>query len=132
MTLSEIEARCLAKPGAYPDWPFGPEFCVIKVKAPSQEKGRIFAQPFLLKGEPKVTLNCSALMGEVYRGLYPDAVTRGYHCPPVQQPYFNTITLDGTVPDEALADMIDHAYETVVGKLPRRAQKELEGAQHEA
>ena len=40
MTLIEIETYCLAKPGAYLDWPFGPEFAVVKLKAPTQKKGR--------------------------------------------------------------------------------------------
>ena len=66
LTLNEIEAHSLKKHGAYLDWPFSPEFPVIKVKAPSQEKGRIFAQPFMLHGEPKVTLNCDMMTGELY------------------------------------------------------------------
>ena len=41
------------------------------------------------------------------------AVTRGYHCPPVQQPHFNTVGLDGSVPDEEIMLMIDHAYDVV-------------------
>jgi len=131
MTMQEIEAYCLAKPGAYLDWPFGPEFAVVKVKAPSQEKGRIFAGAFLLRGEPKVSLNCDASVGILYRSLYPDAVTRGYHCPPVQQPYVNTITLDGTVPDDVLCDMADHAWAVVVGKLPKSFREELEGMANE-
>jgi predicted DNA-binding protein (MmcQ/YjbR family) len=126
MTLTEIEKYCLTKNGAYLDWPFGPEFPVIKVKALSQEKGRIFAQPFILRGEPKVTLNCDMMMGDLYRTIYPGIVMRGYHCPPVQQPYFNTVNLDGTVPDDVLIEMIEHAYTVVVRKLPKRYQKELE------
>jgi len=43
----------------------------------------------------------------------------------VQQPYFNTVRLDGTVPDEILIEMMDHAYEVVVNKLPKKYQKEL-------
>jgi len=125
MTLSEIEAYCLTKPGAYLDWPFNPEFPVVKVKAPTQDKGRIFAQPFILRGEPKVTLNCDMMMGDLYRSIYPGAVTRGYHCPPVQQPYFNTIALDGAVPDDVLIEMIEHAYKVVVGKLQKKFQREL-------
>lgn len=131
MTLDEIETYCLAKPGAYLDWPFGPVFSVVKVKAPSQEKGRIFTQPFILHGEPKVTLNCDMVTGELYRAIYPGAVKRGYHCPPIQQPYFNTVALDGTVPDDVLIEMIDHAYKIVVGRLPKKFQKELEDKRHE-
>jgi len=125
MFLTDIENYCLTKRGAYTEYSFGPDFPVIKVKSPSQEKGRIFAQPFMLRGEAKVTLNCDIAMGEVYRDIYPDTVTRGYHCPLVQQPYFNTVTLDGTVPDDVLIEMIDHAYSVVIGKLPKKYQKEL-------
>ena len=128
MTLSEIETYCLTKAGAYLDWPFGPEYAVVKVKAPTQEKGRIFAQPFILRGEPKVTLNCDMMTGELYRAIYPGAVMRGWHCPPVQQPYFNTVALDGTVPDDILIEMIDRSYSVVVSKLPKKARKELEAA----
>jgi predicted DNA-binding protein (MmcQ/YjbR family) len=101
------------------------------VKAPSQEKGRIFAQPFIHRGAPKVTLNCDMMTGELYRSVYPGTVTRGYHCPPIQQSYFNTITLDGTVPDDVLIEMIDHAYSVVVGKLPNKYQRELEEVANE-
>ena len=125
MTLSEIENYCLEKPGAYADYPFNPNFPVIKVKSLSQDKGKIFAQPFVLRGQPKVTLNCEIMTGEFYRSVYPGTVTRGYHCPPVQQPYFNTVTLDGIVPDDVLIEMIDHAYNYVVGKLPKKIQNEL-------
>ena len=43
---------------------------------------------------------------------YPEKVVRGYHCPPVQQPYWNTIFLDD-FPGDVLKDMIDLAYDTV-------------------
>ena len=125
MTHQKIIDYCLSKTGAYLDFPFDPVFPVIKVKARSQEKGRIFAQPFVLRGEPKVTLNCTPVSAEYYRGVYPGSVVRGYHCPPVQQPHFNTVSLDGTVSDEEIIRMIDHAYEVVVAKMPKYIQKEL-------
>lgn len=125
MTLDEIIAYCLTKPGAYLDYPFTPFFPVIKVKAPSQIKGRIFAQPFLLHGEPKVTLNCTPISAAYYRWVYPGAVVRGWHCPPVQQPHFSTVDLGGAVPDAEIIRMMDHAYEVVVAKFPKYIQKEL-------
>ena len=124
MGTDEFITYCLAKKGAFIDYPFGPDVTIIKVKSPNS-KARIFAQFFELKGEEKATLNCSAAAGEFYRAIYPGAVTRGYHCPPVQQPYFNTVSLDGRVPDGELLEMINHAYEVVVGKLPKWAQREL-------
>lgn len=125
MTLDGVIAYCMQKPGAYLDYPFTPFFPVVKVKAPSQTKGRIFAQPFLLRGELKVTLNCTPLSAEYYRAKYPGAVTRGWHCPLVQQPHFNTVNLDGVVPDKELVSMMDHAYETVVAKYPKYIQREI-------
>jgi len=127
MTQQEIVDTCLALPGAYLDYPFGPDVAVCKVKAKSQEAGRIFAQAFTLKGEPMATFNCDRETGEFYRQMYPGVVTRGYHCPPVQQPYFNTVKLNGTVPDEEILRMIDHAYWVVRAKLPKQAQREMEG-----
>lgn len=124
MTQQQIISYCLAKPGAFLDYPFGPDVIVVKVKAPSSA-ARIFAQVFMLKGEPCATFNCEMMTGEMYRAVYPGVVTRGYHCPPVQQPYFNTVRLDGGVPDEEMINMIEHAYKTVVAKLPKKAQKEL-------
>ena len=51
-------------------------------------------------------------------------VVRGYHCPPVQQPYWNTIDLRRFPPEE-LPMMIDHAYDTVVASFPKKTQKEI-------
>ena len=49
----------------------------------------------------------------------------GYHCPPVQQPYFNTVDLTADIPDSELTAMIDRSYRYVVGKLPRRLRADL-------
>ena len=126
MTHQEITEYCLKKRGAYLDYPFDPAFPVVRVKAPSQDKGRIFAQVFYLKGEPKVTLNCTPESAEFFRNVYPNSVVRGWHCPPVQQPHFNTISLDGTVPDDEILRMIDHAYDVVVLKYPKYIQQEIQ------
>lgn len=120
MTHKEILEHCLTKKGAYRDFPFGDKTTVVKVK------NRIFAQLFFLKGEPMFTFNGDALTGDFYRNMYPHDVKRGYHCPPVQQPYFNTVNLTGSVPDEEILRMIDSSYEYVVNKLTKKVRKELE------
>ena len=125
MTHDQIIEYCLNKSCSYLDFPFNPTVPVIRVKAPSQEKGRIFAQVFYLRGEPKVTLNCTPESAIYYRNLYPDSIVRGWHCPPVQQPHFNTISLDSSVPDDVIVHMIDHAYDIVLKKYPKYIQKEI-------
>ena len=125
MTHSQILDYCLKKPLACQGHPFGPESTVVKIKPPSQSAGRIFAQLFFLRGEPKVTLNCAPESAEFYRSVYPGSVERGWHCPPVQQPHFNTVSLDGSVPDDEILRMIDHAYGVVAAKFPKRAREEI-------
>jgi len=66
------------------------------------------------------------MTGDFYRTAYPDSVTRGYHCPPVQQPYFNTVRLDGNVSDEEILRMIDGSYRYVVRKLAKKVLMEME------
>ncbi len=118
MTYSDLLNYCLSKSGAYIDHPFGPESDIIKVE------GKIFAQLFVLKDKESATLNCEKSTGDFYRHLFPDIVVRGYHCPPVQQPYFNTFPID-SIPDQLIFEMVDHSYITVVGKLPKYKQKNL-------
>ncbi|MFR1480389.1 MAG: MmcQ/YjbR family DNA-binding protein [Hydrogeniiclostridium mannosilyticum] len=121
MTIDQLIAYCLQKPGAYIDHPFGPESTVLKVEK------RIFAQCFVLKGQDSATLNCDRMTGQFYRDMFPGVIVRGYHCPPVQQPYFNTFPLDGSVPDDLIFEMVKHSYAIVVGKLPKYIQKRLTG-----
>lgn len=121
MTIEEIKIYCLSKPGAYLDYPFGEIPVCVKVEK------RLFAQLYPRREDYKITLNCDVMTGEFYRTLYPGTVVRGYHCPPNQQPYFNTVFLNGAVPDAELKNMIDHSYLTVVGKLTKKKQRELLG-----
>ena len=118
MTYSELLNYCLSKKGAYIDHPFGPESDIIKVE------GKIFAQLFVLKGIETATLNCERMTGDFYRQMFPGIIVRGYHCPPVQQPYWNTVYLD-RFPEEELPMMVDHAYEAVLGKLTRKEREEI-------
>ena len=114
MDIQEIQAYCGQKRCAEETYPFGQWPICYKVK------GKIFAQIY----PDKVTLKCTAFSGEAFRAAWPGIVVRGYHCPPVQQPYWNTIDLT-RFPEDQLPMMIDHAYETVVAGLPQRIQREL-------
>ena len=55
---------------------------------------------------------------------YQGKVVRGYYCPPVQQPYWNTIYLND-FPDEELLNMVDHAYDTVLNSFSKKVQKQI-------
>ena len=55
--------------------------------------------------------------GRVLVERYPGAVVRS---PYVGKHGWNIITLDGTVPNDELADLVDTSYALVVAKLPKK------------
>jgi predicted DNA-binding protein (MmcQ/YjbR family) len=120
MTLAEIKDYCLNKRGAVETHPFGEIPICIKVA------GKIFAELYPLPDNYKITLKCEPTLADFYRQQYKDIVVRGYHCPPVQQPYHNTVYID-KIDENVLLNMIDHSYERVLGKLTKKAYKELLG-----
>lgn len=119
MTCEQIKAYCLSKHGAVETYPFGPVPICFKLN------GKIFAQLYPYPEDYRITLKCTRETGETYRLVYPQLVTRGYHCPPVQQPYWNTIKLNG-FPEDELIRLMDHAYDTVLYSFSKRVQREIE------
>ena len=116
MKADEIRKYCLSKCKAEETFPFGPVPICYKLN------GKIFAQLYPFAQDYKITLKCPADLGDFYRQIYPGQVVRGYHCPPVQQPYWNTIFL-ADFPDHELQRMIDLAYDTVLHSFSKKKQK---------
>ena len=50
------------------------------------------------------------------------AVRPGYH---LNKKHWNTITLDGSIPDDELAELIQDSYELVIASLPNRVRAAL-------
>lgn len=118
MESEKIKEYCLSKYKAEETYPFGDVPICYKLN------GKIFAQLYPDESDYKITLKCTKEAGEFYRTVYPGRVVRGYHCPPVQQPYWNTVYLD-EFPDEELLNMIDLAYETVFNSFSKKIQKQI-------
>ncbi len=118
MRAEDIKKYCLCKHKAYETLPFGDVPICYKLN------GKIFAQLYPYEKDFKITLKCTAPAGDFYRQLYPGRVVRGYHCPPVQQPYWNTVYLED-FPDDELLHMIDLAYETVLHSFSMKTQAEI-------
>lgn len=121
MTLPELMEKALTLPAACAESPFGPESVCVRLG----EHGRIFASFMPMPGW--VSFKCEPNQGMDWRQQYPGTVRRGWHCPPVQQPYNNTLTMDGTVPDEVLLQMLHHSYDCALASLTRTARQELLG-----
>ena len=118
METEEIKNYCKGKTYATETFPFGDVPICYKLN------GKIFAQLYPYEHDFKITLKCTADAGQFYREVYPGKVVRGYHCPPVQQPYWNTVYLDD-FPDDELLNMIDLAYDTVLSKLSKKDRKRI-------
>lgn len=117
--VQAIEEYCLKQPGAYEARPFGKYPICYKVM------GKIFAQFNPEEKFYKITLKSEPEKSYLYRQLYPEIVVHGYHCPPVQQPYWNTIDLDAFFDMDMLFQMIDEAYATVIEKLSKKFKMQL-------
>lgn len=118
MTVQEIESYCQSKPMAAEEYPFGDIPICYKLN------GKIFAQIYSNENDYKITLKCTADIGQFYRTVYPGKVVRGYHCPPVQQPYWNTVHVSD-FPDDELLNMIDHAYDAVLKSFSKKIQMQI-------
>lgn len=115
MRRDRVIAACDALPGSVEDYPFGDGVAVFKVG------GRMFALVTLDAPPGSVSLKCEPDLALDLRGQYA-AVTAGYH---LDKRHWNTITLDGSVPDDELLGLVDHSYELVVARLPKAVRDKL-------
>ena len=106
-TVEDVEAACLAKPGAFLDRPFGPETLVYKVA------GRIFALVASRATPLTVSLKCDPELAAALRSSYP-AIAPGYH---LNKRHWNTVLLDGSVPGTIVQELIDLSYDLVLARL---------------
>lgn len=117
--IEEIKEHCLNQPGAYESRPFGKYPICYRVM------GKIFAQFNPQEGFYKITLKCDPEKAAVYRQLFPGIIVRGYHCPPVMQPYWNTIDLNAFSNKEMVFQMIEEAYHATIQKFSKKAKSQL-------
>lgn len=114
MNLQRIFQYCLAKEGAYLEFPFGPIPAVIKLN------GRIFAEVYDRETKPQVTLKCDPVLAVILRQKYTGIVIPGYHVINRNKPYWNTVLLhQESVPEKEIFEMIDHSYSEVLKKMKR-------------
>jgi len=68
-----------------------------------------------------VTMKLDPMDGEFLREQYED-IKPGYY---MNKMHWNSVNLDGCVPDELLRDMARKSYRLVLGGLSKKMQKEL-------
>ena len=115
MDATELRSWCVEQAGAIEDFPFGPETSVFKVA------GKLFALSALDRDPLAVSVKCEPDLAVALRDSYP-AIRPGYH---LNKRHWNTITLDGSLPDQLVRDLIEDSYDLVVSALPQRVREQL-------
>ncbi len=110
MDIETIRNYCISKSNVTESLPFDDDTLVFKVN------GKIFAM-VNLSGEMCLNVKCDPELAVELRERYP-AVEPGYH---MNKRHWNTIRIDGSVPDSIILSWIDHSYELVTPK--KRAPK---------
>lgn len=103
LTPDIIKEYCLSKPGATAACPSGLEQVAFMTA------GKVFALITTKNNKPAVLLKCDPFVANELRNQYP-AIQPGQH---LNEPDWNTLILDGSVPDSEILWMIDHSYELV-------------------
>ncbi|MFF5470105.1 MmcQ/YjbR family DNA-binding protein [Streptomyces achromogenes] len=119
MTPEELRAFCLSFNAAVEDFPFGPEFSVFKVL------GRMFALTALDARPLTVNLKCDPEDAIRLRGEHEGLIVPGWH---MNKRHWNTVTVDGALPDRLVRELIEDSYDLVVAGLPRAERLRLDRA----
>ena len=115
MNLDAFRKHCLSRKGVTEETPFGEDTLVYKVM------GKMFA----LTGAPdfeSVNLKCDPGNAIELRERY-ECVQPGYH---MNKKHWNTVLIDGSVPDRLILLWVDESYHLVVAGLTKKQKSALE------
>jgi predicted DNA-binding protein (MmcQ/YjbR family) len=115
MDIETFRKYCLSKKGVAEESPFGPDALVYKVM------GKMFVLADLDLFE-SINLKCDPETAQELREIHP-AVQPGYH---MNKKHWNTIIMDGSLPDRLIFSWVDHSYQLVVDGLSKKKREELE------
>jgi len=115
MHVEELRSYCLNKKGVTEEFPFDEETLVFKVM------GKMFALSGLEHIPPKVNLKCDPERSDILREEYDGLIYGGYH---MNKRLWNTLEYT-QLPVPLVLDLIDHSYDLVVAKLPKKLRDQL-------
>jgi predicted DNA-binding protein (MmcQ/YjbR family) len=112
LTIEDLRRHALSRPGVITESePFGPETLVFKVG------GKMFLLADIDSFPLQFDVKCDPERAIELRERY-EAIQPGYH---QNKRHWNTIIIDGSIPDREILSMIDHSFELVAPKPKRRA-----------
>ena len=119
LNVETIREYCIQKPFTTEEFPFDDVTIIFKVG------GKMFAMIPLDEPRLVISLKCSPERSVELREKY-DSIQPAYH---MNKRHWNMIFIDGSVPKKLIVELIDHSYDLVFNKLPRKKQSELKNDQ---
>lgn len=117
MDLESFRKYCLGKMGVTEEFPFGEDTLVFKVA------GKMFVLTGLDDYPFYINLKCDPEKAIELREKY-ESVQPGYH---MNKVHWNTVAVYNSIPDKEVYQMIDHSYQLVVEKLPKKIKQSFIG-----
>lgn len=117
MTPRELRALCLSFNAAVEDFPFNPETSVFKVLR------KMFALTALDARPLTVNLKCDPEDALRLRAAHAGLIAPGWH---MNKRHWNTVTVDGGLPDRLVRELVEDSYDLVVAGLPRAERLRLD------
>ncbi|MDT0463127.1 MmcQ/YjbR family DNA-binding protein [Streptomyces gibsoniae] len=119
MTPEQLRSFCLSFNAVVEEFPFpsAQELSVFKVE------GKAFALTSLGARPLTVNLKCDPEDALRQRGEHPALIVPGWH---MNKRHWNTVTVDGELPDRLVRELIEDSYDLVVAGLPRAARLRLD------
>jgi len=105
MNIEILREYCISKRNVAESFPFGDDTLVFKTE------GRIFAM-VNLEGDLSINLKCNPVLAIELRERF-SSVIPGYH---MNKKHWNTVYIDGSVPDKEVFSWVDHSYDLVLNK----------------
>lgn len=119
MLTDELRDHLRSRKATGEEQPFGPDVLVYKVK------GKMFAT---LGFEEEDSMGRSNLKCDPDRAIElraeHTAILPGYH---MNKRHWNTLVLDGALPDDLVRELVDHSWALVVAGLPKRERESVVG-----
>jgi predicted DNA-binding protein (MmcQ/YjbR family) len=116
--LEDVREYCLLLPEVTEGYPFGEDHLVFKVK------DKMFCLMSLEAFPSTMNLKCEPDRAIELREQY-DGIAPGYH---MNKKHWNTLTLDGSIPDDVVLELVRHSFDRVVKGLKKSERDEINEA----
>ena len=112
------------------------EYCLSKTGAEKDYKTEWQSFRYLIRdkmfvmhthdkeGKEILSLKLEPSHGKLLREQYEGDIVPGYY---MNKEHWNSVYVDGNVPDDCLRDMVDRSYELILGGFSKKAHQEILG-----